>query len=73
MVHTECVGLPSIPRGKWYCKYCQQSMKLVADNANAVAAGRVAGIDPIEQIMTRCMRIVKNPENTELVACVLCR
>ncbi|XP_071719759.1 uncharacterized protein [Rutidosis leptorrhynchoides] len=71
--HKECVDLDSIPHGKWYCKYCQQAMKLVADNDNAVAAGRVTGIDPIEQIMSRCIRIVKNPENTEFVACVLCR
>ncbi|XP_043815365.1 uncharacterized protein LOC110620863 isoform X2 [Manihot esculenta] len=35
-------------------------------------AGRVAGVDPIEQITKRCIRIVKNIE-AELSGCVLCR
>lgn len=46
--------------------------KFVEHNANAVAAGRVLGIDPIEQINKRCIRIVKNAE-AELSGCVLCR
>lgn len=71
--HQECAGEPSIPRGKWYCRYCIQSLKVDGESANAVAAGRVTGIDPIEQIETRCIRIVKHPENSDLVACVLCR
>ncbi|KAJ9559342.1 hypothetical protein OSB04_013956 [Centaurea solstitialis] len=71
--HRECASELSIPRGKWYCKYCQHSLKFVGESANAVAAGRVTGIDPIEQIAKRCIRIVKNPENNDLVACVLCR
>ncbi|THF99890.1 hypothetical protein TEA_021120 [Camellia sinensis var. sinensis] len=74
--HKECASLSSIPRGKWYCNYCQnkfQREKYVEHNANAVAAGRVSGVDPIEQITKRCIRIVKNPEDSEVVACVLCR
>ncbi|KAC9968855.1 hypothetical protein E3N88_45017 [Mikania micrantha] len=71
--HQECSGESSIPQGKWYCRYCQQSLKFDGENENAFAAGRVTGIDPIEQIMTRCIRIVKHPENSDLVACVLCR
>ncbi|KAK2983740.1 hypothetical protein RJ640_024093 [Escallonia rubra] len=74
--HKECASLESIPRGKWYCTYCQnmfQREKFVERNANAVAAGRVSGIDLIEQITKRCIRIVKNPEKVEVVACVLCR
>ena len=39
---------------------------------NAVAAGRVAGIDPIEQITKRCLRIVETSE-AEVGGCVLCR
>ncbi|WCJ34412.1 Acyl-CoA N-acyltransferase with RING/FYVE/PHD-type zinc finger domain [Euphorbia peplus] len=35
-------------------------------------AGRISGVDPIEQITKRCMRIVKNIE-AELSGCVLCR
>ena len=41
-------------------------------NANAVAAGRVAGVDPIKQITTRCIRIVKTLE-VEVGGCALCR
>ncbi|KAA8516611.1 hypothetical protein F0562_016883 [Nyssa sinensis] len=74
--HIECAALTSVPRGKWYCKYCQNMFereRYVAHNANAVAAGRVSGVDPIEQITKRCIRIVKNPEEAEVIACVLCR
>ncbi|KZV29464.1 hypothetical protein F511_03749 [Dorcoceras hygrometricum] len=73
--HKECASLLSIPHGKWYCTYCQnkfQKERFVEHNSNAVAAGRVLGIDPIEQITNRCIRIVKNPE-AELIACVICR
>lgn len=73
--HKECASLSSIPRGDWYCKFCQnmfQREKFVQHNANAVAAGRVYGVDPIEQITKRCIRIVRNIE-TDLSGCVLCR
>ncbi|CAL5434878.1 unnamed protein product [Camellia sinensis] len=75
-MERECTSLSSIPRGKWYCKYCQnmfQREKFVEHNANAVAAGRVLGVDLIEQITKRCIRIVKNPEDAKVIACVLCR
>ncbi|KAL1545786.1 hypothetical protein AAHA92_22470 [Salvia divinorum] len=75
--HKECASLLSIPRGKWYCTYCQNMFlreKFVEWNANAVAAGRVSSIDdPIEQITKRCFRTVKNPEEAEVIACVICR
>ncbi|XP_051131514.1 uncharacterized protein LOC127251720 isoform X2 [Andrographis paniculata] len=74
--HQECASLSSIPCGKWYCMYCQnmfQRERFVEWNANAVAAGRVAGIDPIQQITNRCIRIVKKPEEEEVIACVICR
>ncbi|KAL3536204.1 hypothetical protein ACH5RR_004665 [Cinchona calisaya] len=74
--HKACASLTTIPRGKWYCKYCQnmfQRERYVEHNANAVAAGRIPGIDPIEQITNRCIRIVKNPEEAEVIACVICR
>lgn len=73
--HVECVPLPKIPTGTWYCRYCQnvfQNEKSVERNANAVAAGRVAGVDPIEQITKRCIRIVKTPE-VDIGGCALCR
>ncbi|KAM7528022.1 hypothetical protein LguiB_031432 [Lonicera macranthoides] len=73
--HPECVSLPFIPQGTWYCKYCHNMFlkeKFVERNVNAVAAGRVAGIDPIEQITKRCLRIVETSE-AEVGGCVLCR
>ncbi|CAK7332133.1 unnamed protein product [Dovyalis caffra] len=73
--HQECLSLPSIPKGKWYCKYCLNTFekeKFVERNANAIAAGRVAGVDPIEQITRRCIRIVKTFE-AEVGGCVFCR
>ncbi|XP_007027516.2 PREDICTED: uncharacterized protein LOC18598089 isoform X1 [Theobroma cacao] len=73
--HKECASLPTIPRGRWYCKYCQNMFmreKFVEHNANAVAAGRILGVDAIEQITSRCIRIVKNIE-AELSGCALCR
>lgn len=41
-------------------------------NPDAVAAGRVEGVDPIEQIAKRCIRIVKDIE-AEIGGCALCR
>ncbi|KAJ9184379.1 hypothetical protein P3X46_004110 [Hevea brasiliensis] len=73
--HKGCASLASIPRGKWFCQFCEnmfQREKFVEHNANAVAAGRISGVDPIEQITKRCIRIVRNIE-AELSGCVLCR
>ncbi|XP_054812842.1 uncharacterized protein LOC129313599 isoform X2 [Prosopis cineraria] len=72
--HKECASLSSIPRGDWYCKFCRnmfQRERFVEHNANAVAAGRVDGVDPIEQITKRCIRIVKGID-AELCGCALC-
>ncbi|TYH62467.1 hypothetical protein ES332_D07G122300v1 [Gossypium tomentosum] len=74
--HIECISLPRIPTGTWHCRYCQntfQNEKFVQHNANALAAGRVAGIDPIEQITKRCIRIIRTPEAEVPSVCVLCR
>ncbi|KAG1361365.1 putative increased DNA methylation 1 [Cocos nucifera] len=73
--HKECIGLSSIPRGDWHCQYCQnlrQRDRSVAHNDNAIAAGRVAGVDPMEQISKRQIRIVSTP-NADIGGCVLCR
>ncbi|GAB4856550.1 hypothetical protein Ancab_014468 [Ancistrocladus abbreviatus] len=72
--HPECASLHGVPRGKWYCQYCQNMFereKFVAHNANAVAAGRVSGVDPIEEINKRCIRIVKDFE-ADVTSCALC-
>lgn len=73
--HKECASLSSIPPGDWFCKYCQtmfQREKHLGYNANAVAAGRISGADPIEEIAMRCIRIVENP-GAAVTSCVLCR
>ncbi|XP_050239000.1 uncharacterized protein LOC126688368 isoform X2 [Mercurialis annua] len=73
--HKECLSLQAIPNGKWHCKFCLnnfQKEKFVERNANAIAAGRVAGIDPIDQISRRCIRIVKTMD-TDFGGCIFCR
>ncbi|TKY53008.1 Increased DNA methylation 1 [Spatholobus suberectus] len=73
--HKECASVSSIPRGEWYCQICQHMFlreRPVLYNADAVAAGRVEGVDPIEQIAKRCIRIVKDI-GAEIGGCVLCR
>ncbi|KAH9700304.1 PHD-type domain-containing protein [Citrus sinensis] len=70
-----CVSLPGIPSGTWHCRYCMntfQKEKFVEYNANARAAGRIEGVDPFAQMVSRCIRIVQTPD-TELGGCVLCR
>lgn len=72
---ADCCSLPVVPSGTWYCRYCInmfQKEKFVEYNANARAAGRILGVDPIAQITSRCIRIVQTPD-TELGGCVLCR
>ncbi|KAF3441261.1 hypothetical protein FNV43_RR15174 [Rhamnella rubrinervis] len=57
---SECLKLLTIPTGTWYCKNCQnlyEKEKFVERNANAVATGRVPGIDSIEQITNCCIHI----------------
>ncbi|KAG9442260.1 hypothetical protein H6P81_018114 [Aristolochia fimbriata] len=75
--HPDCVGLSTIPRGKWYCRYCfnmLQREKFVEHNVNAIAAGRISGVDPIEQISTRSIRLVKvKTQEADVSCCVLCR
>lgn len=74
--HIECIPLSSIPQDKWYCRYCEDMFKkekFAECNPNAIAAGRVPGIDPIEQITNRCIRIVKALDTQDGICCVLCR
>ncbi|KAL0460616.1 UNVERIFIED_CONTAM: Increased DNA methylation 1 [Sesamum latifolium] len=73
--HTECVGLSVIPQGIWYCKYCKnmfEKEKLAEADANAIAAGRVPGVDPLEAITQRCIRIVETFE-PDIGGCAICR
>ncbi|XP_068497919.1 uncharacterized protein [Phaseolus vulgaris] len=71
--HIDCVPLPYVPSGTWYCRYCQnlfQKSKCIKFNENDKAAKQVEDIDPLEQINQRCIRIVKE---FELGGCGLCR
>lgn len=73
--HKDCISLSAVPSGTWYCKYCHNSYQkgfFVERNANTTAAGRVVGVNSIDQMSNRCIRIVKSPE-TEVGGCVLCR
>ncbi|TVU07494.1 hypothetical protein EJB05_40850 [Eragrostis curvula] len=73
--HRECVGLSVMPKGTWCCRYCenrQQRESCLAYNNNAIAAGRIEGVDPLEQIFTRSIRIATTPE-TGFGGCALCK
>ncbi|XP_062233952.1 uncharacterized protein LOC133931156 isoform X2 [Phragmites australis] len=73
--HRECVSLSAIPKGTWCCRYCenrQQRESCLAYNNNAIAAGRIEGVDPLEQIFMRSIRIATTPE-TGFGGCALCK
>ncbi|KAK7402099.1 hypothetical protein VNO78_14096 [Psophocarpus tetragonolobus] len=72
--HIDCVPLPCISTGTWYCKYCQnvfQKDRHGQHNVNALAAGRIAGTDILEQMNRRCIRVVKTVE-VDHGGCALC-
>ncbi|KAI3908288.1 hypothetical protein MKX01_027310, partial [Papaver californicum] len=74
--HRDCVGELRVPRGDWYCPYCVsmfQRENHCTSNANARAAGRVEGVDVIEQINKRCIRIAETTEPEVGGGCSLCR
>ncbi|XP_018439174.1 uncharacterized protein LOC108811609 isoform X1 [Raphanus sativus] len=74
--HIACAGLSSLPSERWSCQYCVNMIereKCVESNRNAVAAGRVRGVDAIAQIATRCIRIVSSLVSELPSVCVLCR
>ncbi|RZC77214.1 hypothetical protein C5167_001356 [Papaver somniferum] len=74
--HRDCVGEMRVPRGDWYCPYCVsmfQRENHCTSNANARAAGRVEGVDVIEQITKRCIRIAETTEPEVGGRCSLCR
>ncbi|XP_020580430.1 increased DNA methylation 1-like [Phalaenopsis equestris] len=73
--HQACAGLSSVPEGDWHCRYCEtmhQRENYVAYNDNARAAGRIPGVDAIDQILKRCILIVKLPD-CRVGGCALCR
>ena len=72
---AECVGLFATPKGTWCCRYCenrQQRESCLAFNNNAIAAGRIEGADPLEEIFTRSIRIATSLE-TGFGGCALCK
>nr|AAD21504.1 hypothetical protein [Arabidopsis thaliana] len=71
-----CASLPSLPSERWSCKYCVNMVereKFVDSNLNAIAAGRVQGVDAIAEITNRCIRIVSSFVTELPSVCVLCR
>ncbi|CAI9104954.1 OLC1v1003755C3 [Oldenlandia corymbosa var. corymbosa] len=71
--HLECLNLASVPEGDWSCRNCSISSQMNMDaNENALAAGRCPGIDPVEEVRKRCVRIVGAKE-PDVGGCVLCR
>ncbi|KAJ4844748.1 hypothetical protein Tsubulata_046099 [Turnera subulata] len=69
-----CASISSVSCGDWYCQFCHnmfQRENFVEHNGNAVAAGKISGVDSIE-ISQRCIRTVKKLE-AELTGCALCR
>ncbi|PKA60862.1 hypothetical protein AXF42_Ash006497 [Apostasia shenzhenica] len=73
--HKECLGWSCIPEGDWHCQYCvnmHQKDRYVAHNDNALAAGRIPGVDAIDQILKRSILIVKVPD-ASIGGCSLCR
>ncbi|CAA2963860.1 increased dna methylation 1 [Olea europaea subsp. europaea] len=71
--HAECVSLPSIPQESWYCKYCENMIlkeQYAEHNTNAIAAGRVAGVNALQQITQRCIRIVET--ESDAGGCAVC-
>ncbi|EPS71321.1 hypothetical protein M569_03436, partial [Genlisea aurea] len=73
--HSECIGMSTIPEGKWYCKYCQgmyEREKFSENDANAIAAGWVPGVDPLAEISQRCIRII-GAFATDVGGCAICR
>uniref|UniRef100_A0A7N0ZV51 PHD-type domain-containing protein n=1 Tax=Kalanchoe fedtschenkoi TaxID=63787 RepID=A0A7N0ZV51_KALFE len=70
--HEDCAPSISTHNGIWYCRICESNQKGKFDNPNALAAGRVPGVDPMEQIINRSIRIIQVGE-VEIGGCILCR
>ncbi|KAL0390584.1 UNVERIFIED_CONTAM: Increased DNA methylation 1 [Sesamum calycinum] len=53
-------------------KHVRKGKKFAERDANAIAAGRVPGVDPLEAITQRCIRIVGTFE-PDIGGCAICR
>lgn len=47
--------------------------KFAEHDANAIAAGRVPGVNPLEDITRRCIRIIETFEADNIGGCAICR
>lgn len=47
--------------------------KFAEHDANAIAAGRIPGVNPLEEITRRCIRIIGTVEKNTMGGCVICR
>ncbi|KAI3687860.1 hypothetical protein L1987_81563 [Smallanthus sonchifolius] len=71
--HKECIlAKTRAPLEKWFCKYCKDSMKCLGSISNDVVSA-ISGINQLEDVVKRCIRIVDNTNKHDLVACSLCR
>ncbi|KAL9660613.1 hypothetical protein QQ045_025430 [Rhodiola kirilowii] len=70
--HKACAPSLSKLDGILYCRTCEGNLKEKFNNANALAAGRVPGVDSIEQIVNRSIRII-NIREVEVGGCIICR
>uniref|UniRef100_A0A7N0UT72 PHD-type domain-containing protein n=1 Tax=Kalanchoe fedtschenkoi TaxID=63787 RepID=A0A7N0UT72_KALFE len=70
--HKECASSLTRRNGILFCRTCVSNQKGKFDNANAIAAGRVPGVDHVEQVVNRSIRIIQVGE-VEIGGCILCR
>ncbi|XP_020549540.1 uncharacterized protein LOC105161480 [Sesamum indicum] len=73
---AECASVSSVRCDKWYCTYCEKMFRrerYAERNVNAVAAGRAPGGDPIAQLTGGSTSMVKDLEEAEVIACIICR
>ncbi|KAI5082066.1 hypothetical protein GOP47_0001809 [Adiantum capillus-veneris] len=76
--HTECLGLATIPEGKWFCPLCEDKVEHARDDRKHVGeksvqpCGRRLCTITRRKGLERCQRIVKASENS-IGGCVICK
>ncbi|KAK1429444.1 hypothetical protein QVD17_11653 [Tagetes erecta] len=73
--HRECMPKTRPLLEKWFCKYCQDSMKCLKRIPKDVVDGTLSGSSSFEEVIKSCIRLINldSLETHELVACALCR
>ncbi|KAH7281561.1 hypothetical protein KP509_36G053700 [Ceratopteris richardii] len=76
--HSECVGLPNIPEGEWFCPQCDEKSEYASNDRKQGGEKRMQQHGPRpssiarRKDMERCQRIVKASDNT-IGGCVICK